>query len=375
MNILMLNNEYPPLGGGQGNANKHICDHLKNYHDLNVDVITSSVDKYRHEKSSTGTIYYLDIGKKNKNLHFQTSTDLTLYSVKALLFAINLARKNKYDLVVAWSGLPAGFIALLIKLFHQTPYIILIRGADIPFYEDRWKHLDRFIFSWLTPIIWRHSKKTYANSKGLQKIALTRSTTKNIGILTNGVNTDFFTPATGRSKSACLIVSVGRLSTIKGFDYLIKALAEIRKTNIELWIIGDGPEKQHLEILAIKLGLEDRIKFLGIKTQAELSKIYQKANIYCLSSLNEGMSNTVLEAMASGLPLVVTDVGGSHELVNENGYAVEPGNVSALSCKIEELAADKKKQLKMGRKSRKLAEQMSWKTIAQKFYKEFQQCR
>jgi hypothetical protein len=89
MRILMLNSEYPPLGGGQGNANKYLYEEFKNYNNLEIDIITASVNEKKVEISTLGKIYYLDIGKKNTNLHWQSSKELIIYSIKSLLLAFN----------------------------------------------------------------------------------------------------------------------------------------------------------------------------------------------------------------------------------------------------------------------------------------------
>ena len=78
MKILMLNSEYPPLGGGQATANKYLFEALQNYPQLEIDIITASADKYFEEHGVKGTIYYLDILKNGKNIHFQSVAELLL---------------------------------------------------------------------------------------------------------------------------------------------------------------------------------------------------------------------------------------------------------------------------------------------------------
>ena len=116
-----------------------------------------------------------------------------------------------------------------------------------------------------------------------------------------------------------------------------------------------------------------KVKLLGLKNKKEISKLYSNADVYCLSSSNEGMSNTVLEAMASGLPIITTNVAGSKELVKDNGFIV-PINAKKLKEKIEILLKNSGLRKLMGKKSRKYAKEMGWKKIADKFYQKIKEC-
>ena len=370
----MLNNEYPPLGGGQGSENYFFCKELKNHKDIEVNLITASQNKKKFEKSGNLKVYYLDIGKNGKNLHFQSAKELLNYSLKALKLSLSLNKKRKYDLVVAWSGLPSGFLAYLIKKKQKTPYIVLLRGADVPFWEDRWKHLDRFVFSWLSPLIWKHSCITYANSEGLKIQAERFSKNKEIKVIPGGVDTSFFKPSKNKSKNKeVVILGVGRLIKRKGFNYLIEALSNIKEERFQLWLAGDGPEKTSLISLAEKKGILSKVKFLGIKDKNEMLKIYQKADIFCLPSLNEGMSNAILEAMACSLPIITTNTPGAKELINNNGngHIAKQRNVKDIADKLKSLIINKELREKMGKKSIKIVEKFSFKTLQRSYLKDW----
>lgn len=370
MKILMLNNEYPPLGGGQANANYYLCEEFKKYPSLKVDLITASIGEHKEEKSDFGTSYYLNIGKKEKNLHFQSSKELALWSLKALSFSKKLLKKEQYDLIIAWSGVPAGYLAYKLNKKTKVQYVVLLRGADVPFWEKRWEKLDKHIFSWLSPKVWKNSIKTIANSSGLKTQAKKIFNGK-IDVIPNGVDINFFKPLIKKNK-ILKIISVGRLIPRKNFDLLIESVSEI-KDNFELQIVGDGPEKENLMKLIKEKRLGRKVKLLGLKNKKEISKLYSNADVYCLSSSNEGMSNTVLEAMASGLPIITTNVAGSKELVKDNGFIV-PINAKKLKEKIEILLKNSGLRKLMGKKSRKYAKEMGWKKIADKFYQKIKEC-
>jgi len=375
----MLNFEYPPLGGGQGNANKFIFEILnRDYPTLQVDIVTSSVDKERIEKYSVGDIHFLDIGKHNKSLHSQGIKDLIVSSWKTFWRASKLIRKNRYGLIIGWSGIPAGFIAYFLKLFHGIPFVTLLRGADVPFYEERWKKLDKYLFQYLSPFLWRKSVKVIANSTLLRDLAYKVSKKTEIDIITNGIDVNFFSPPECRDfEGKKIILGVGRLIERKGFDILIKAAGKYAQKNndfnFEIWLVGDGPEKEKLMQLAKEYGIENQLNMLGIKDKNELQKIYKEAHIFCLPSYNEGMSNAVLEAISTGLPALVTNVGGSEELIHNNGYIFATGDTLALQNLLGKLFNDNKLLVLMSDESRKIANELSWEKITAKFVHCFEQ--
>jgi sugar transferase (PEP-CTERM/EpsH1 system associated) len=152
----------------------------------------------------------------------------------------------------------------------------------------------------------------------------------------NGVDTTVFYPADGDlrirkglgiSEKAFVLGVVSRLDPIKEHPTLLAAFEELRKhrSDARLLVVGDGPERRHLECLA-----GEGIHFLG--NRIDVPEILRSLDVFVLPSLNEGISNTILEAMASGLPVAVTSVGGNKEIVEENvnGMLFRPRDVQAL---------------------------------------------
>ena len=132
------------------------------------------------------------------------------------------------------------------------------------------------------------------------------------------------------------LVAVGRLAPAKNFAMLLRAVASARPrvSDIRLWIIGDGAEREPLEALAYGLGLSDVVTFWG--EQDDVGSWLQLADVFVMSSLSEGLPISILEAMAVGLPAIVTDVGGLRELLqmSNSGVVVPPGNVDAFANAI-----------------------------------------
>ncbi|CAN2046371.1 Glycosyltransferase family 4 protein [Candidatus Magnetomoraceae bacterium gMMP-1] len=363
MKILMIAYEFPPLGGGSANKVYYTLKEFSKIKDLNIDLITSSVNKFKIEKFSENiTIHYMNIRKNKNQLHYQTNKDLLVYSFKTFIYIKKLMRTKIFDLIHAYFGIPCGYIAMKLGL----PFIVSLQGSDVPFFNNRFNILDRLFFRNLSKKIWKKARTIIANSQGLKDLALEVNSGQHIDVIYNGVDIEEFKFSKNKKiNKKIILLSIGRLIERKGFEYLIKALKNADE--IKTIIIGDGYLKSHLEQLSKKLQLN--IEFLGFKNHNEIKNYLQKADIFVLPSLNEGMSNAVLEAMACGLPLIITDVGGSRELVKSNGFIVKKKSSEEINKVLKKYLSNRNLIQEHGKQSRILAESMPWNKIAAKYLK------
>ena len=165
------------------------------------------------------------------------------------------------------------------------------------------------------------------------------------------------------ASEAVRLLYVGRLIPLKGVGVLLSALAGL--SNVTLTVAGDGPEAERLAGLAGEYGMS--VRFHGNVAHEELPELYRAHDAFVLPSRNEGMSNTVLEAMASGLPVIVTDVGGTAELVEGNGVVVPVDDEGALRGAVVALRDDLGKRGEMGERSREIALEYSWEKVAEEY--------
>lgn len=152
--------------------------------------------------------------------------------------------------------------------------------------------------------------------------------------LPNGVTIPAVSCGREAGHSFLRAIFVGRLVRQKGLDILLNALAMLRnnRQRIEIMIVGDGPMRAELEALAAGLGLNEQVIFTGSVLPERIPELLALANIFVLSSRNEGMPGALLEAIAQGLPAVVTRCGGAEEIVDESiGWVVPPENAVALA--------------------------------------------
>lgn len=375
MRILFLNYEYPPLGGGAANATAYILEEFSKIDDLEVELVTSSTDDQYHCDciNNRVRIHRLPIGKNAQTLHFQSVKDLIVYTWKSWRFSRLLLKQKSFDITQAFFTVPCGLVAWQLKREFGTPYVVSLRGSDVPGYSDRFA----FLYIFLRPVvrvIWHRAKSIIANSKGLKDLTLQTDRRHTIEVIPNGVDVEHFVPRTDAPTSSDAVIHLtlgaSRLTDRKGIKYLIEAIHLLRnECQFSLEIIGDGNAKKRLERLVTEYALESSITFVGRIPREDTLAYYQRADIFVLPSLNEGMSNAMLEALACGLPMVTTRTGGAEELVidGDNGFLVEQRDAQDLARALRILATDAVLRARMGEKSRLLAVSMSWECIASQY--------
>lgn len=168
------------------------------------------------------------------------------------------------------------------------------------------------------------------------------------------------------------MVFVGRLEPSKGLELLLYAIAEIRSKNINLAVYGKGSCSDRYKKLACDLGINDKIKWLGFKSNVEVVHSYQQKDIFVLPSLKEPAGIAVIEAMASGLPVICVDAGGPAYSVNEEcGIKIPLGNknnmVKGLARAIDDLVSSKNKRVEMGRNAiKRVKQEFTWDVVVGK---------
>ncbi|QQS20506.1 MAG: glycosyltransferase [Candidatus Moraniibacteriota bacterium] len=305
---------------------------------------------------------------------------MVAYAWKSWLFSRKILRQERFDLLHAFFSVPSGFVALLLRLEFGVPFLVSLRGSDVPGYSERFKNM----YPLLRPVtrsIWRHAARVIANSEGLRTLALLTDASRDIAIIRNGVDTEEFFPVpreyTARPEVPFRILAIARLTPRKGLRTLLEAMLILqnRKQRVfTLDIAGDGDERLMLETFVREKGLSDRVRFLGRVPHRDIVPLYHRAHVYVLPSLSEGMSNNVLEAIASGLPIITTDTGGTRELVEEgrNGCVIRMNDPEHIVEKIVFLAEHPEQARLYGMESRRRALELGWVEVAKSYRKAYQ---
>lgn len=226
-----------------------------------------------------------------------------------------------FDLIDAHYFYPDGVAATIIGKALDKPVVITARGTDInliPQYEKPRRMILQSANDCVAIITVSEALKNAIVGLG--------GRSKKITVLRNGVDLELFYPesaAQARDKfgvTRFALASVGNLIPSKGHQHVMEALREL--PDVELLIAGRGPHEHNFRELAVRMGVADRVKFLGVLPQAELRGLYSAVDALVLASEREGWPNVLLEAMACGTPVVASDVGGIREIVTPESCGV-----------------------------------------------------
>jgi len=367
MKILLINSEYPPIGGGAGNASENIARLLVQMGN-EVLVLTSQFGNLPHDEVCSG-VRILRGPAFRQFSDRSTAMEQSSFIVGASIRAFNLLRHFKPDVTFAFFGLPSGAVAWLLKIVSGIPYVVSLRGGDVPGFRpyDFWLY-HKLAMPFLH-VIWRNASAVVANSMGLRELAMAFDSTINIPIVPNGVDLERFA-LSRHDWIPPRILSVGRVVYQKGYDLALLALAGLKDLEWEWRIAGDGPQLPGLHAMAQEHDLQGRVHFLGWQTAEQLKKQYAEANLFLFPSRHEGMPNAMLEAMASGLPVVATRIAGNEELVvnGETGALVPVEDVSALREALRPFLRDAGMREKMGSAARPRVKQYyPWPRVAEEY--------
>jgi len=175
-------------------------------------------------------------------------------------------------------------------------------------------------------------------------------------VIHNGVDTARFRPRTEAASSTITIGTVGRMVAVKDYPTLLRAfrllLDRLPGRDLRLLVVGDGPERQALGELAAQLGITGRVDFPGELRTPEDG--YRRMDVFVNTSRFEGMSNTILEAMASGLPVIASAVPGNQIWLTREGNALffECGSAEDLAGRMQQLVDDPAAMAALGHKNR-----------------------
>lgn len=380
MKVLLLNYEFPPAGGGAGFATYNIGRELIKL-GVEVDVLTSYIDGENDGDVLDGMTVHR-VPSWRKGIHDCGMLGAYSYVAFAAFKRWQLHRAKTYDLEHFFFSMPTGALTLLPPQYRKKPYIVSLRGSDVPGYDLFNERLEK-IHGYLKPItrkIWRNAKAVIALSNGLKDIAVKTDSVTPIGVIPNGIEENLFCPpsetkdATDPNRPIKLI-TVSRLLERKGIHLLLDAIATPPGLPVELEIIGTGSYEQALKKQVRDLKLEDKVSFKGFVNRNTLPNFYQKADIFVLPSMTESFGLVFAEAMSCELPVIGGRVGGVPELVRHetDGLLVDGGSTSSLRAALEQLLNDREKIAEMGRSARqRVLDGFTWSAVAKRYLETYQ---
>ena len=378
--LLLINYECPPLGGGAGTATAALA---REFAALGADVrvLTSTFENLpRHESQNGISIHRIPVVRRRADR--SSVFEMLTFIASACWHGLTLTRNWRPDATLAFFGIPGGPPALWLNWMRGIPYIVSLRGGDVPGHQPGQLDTHHRLTKPFIKLIWRQARAVVANSTGLRTQALITAPHLQIPVIPNGVDTTLFRPseksAIGNRQSAIInLLFVGRLSPEKGLHTLLDALAATSgfrspPSSLSLTLAGDGPDRAALQAQATRLGLTDRVTFAGWIPRERLPELYRAADIFVFPSTDEGMPNTVLEAMASGLPVIACRIAGCEDLVEEGitGLLIPPNDTAALATAIATLCNDAPLRTRLGQSARtRVLAHFTWRRAAEEYVK------
>jgi len=346
--LMIISFFYPHLGGAEQQALRLAEQLIKR--GMQVSVLTRKFKGLSAHEVVRGIPVYRAIRTLPWGKWFAVTYMLSV-------FWFLLRRRHTYDIIHC--HLLQGFhsiIAIMVKALFRKNVIIKV-GATGPLSDFA---MIRKVFwgDFLLKKITRADKLVTVCSQSTAEALQEGFTASQVEQIPNGVDTNHFKPfsSSGNQKN---ITFIGRLDHMKGVQVLLDAFKTLKEDGVtaHLTIIGDGPDRDKLQNLSRDAGVNDSISFCG--AVEDIIPYLQKSALFVLPSLSEGLSNVLLEAMACGLPIVATRVGGNIDLIRdgENGILVETENSNQLSEAMKKILQDKALAKKLGSEARKTVEQ------------------
>lgn len=376
MKILMLNYEYPPLGGGAGKVTQNQCLQLSKEHEV-VIVTTQISNLPRFEKDQNIEIYRLN--SKRKSIHKSNVIEMISWLKTAYSFCDNYLENNDIQLIFAHFSLPGGDLAFRLSKKYKIPYFVMSHGHDIPWFFPR----QMFVYHLLTYFrirnICRNAEKIIVLTPTLKKTAdhfLGKEYANKIIVIPNGCDNYLHQKKEKIQNSVMKIVFVGRFVSQKNPILLIKSLFLLSQKDIpfQAEIIGDGPLFSKIKYLIDKYHLQNKVHLTGWKGSEFVQNAMNESNLFILPSRAEAMSIALLEAIFSNTFSITTPNCDNFNLIEngENGYLFETNNVVDLTDKILDFYKHffQTNRVVNSEKNNQIQAKYNWNTIGEMYLKE-----
>lgn len=370
---------HPHVGGGVEQVVYEISKRLRNFNCEIIIVTFNNMGVKSYEIYKGIKIYRINALNLTKLLGVQ----FTL-AFHAPLSILNICKKENPDLIHVNNRFYFTTLSLvLLKRILKKPLITTLHLGPIDFGSFYLNDMIKIYEKIIGKYIIKNSDGIIAVSSDVKKNAY--NIYKNINSITeipNGTDLDEFTInniiiGENVKNNIVNVVFVGRLIYNKGIQYVIEAAKIVitEHKNVKFLIVGDGPLKNDLIEKTKKWEIDKYFSFLGIVPK--VSKILKNSDIFVRPSLTEGMSLTVLEAMACGLPVIVSNISGNTDLIEnyKTGILIRKGNIEELVDSLKILISNSALRRSIGKNARKFVEnKYSWDNTAKLTYKYYKSC-
>ena len=379
LRVLMLNYEYPPLGGGGGVVTRDLAESMAGKAD--VTVLTSHRKGLERDARLNGVrVVRTPVLLRKENATASLPSMLS-YFPSSLKTGRRLLEAEPFDLVHSFFAVPSAPSGVLLARRAGLPHVLSIMGGDI---YDPTKRLSPHKTPLLKQTVrWamRRSVRVVAESKDIAARAEEYYGVEGVERIPHGYQPFEFRACKrtelglGLEDEHCVLVAVGRLVARKGLEQLVEIVAGIPDPGVRLLIVGDGPMRGPLQAQARELGAEGRILFPGFVAEELKWQILSNSDAFVYTTLHEGFGIVYLEAMATGLPVVTYDCGGQTDfLTDEIAFLVPVGNKEKFRESLLRLIREPELREKMSRTALGKAKEFEVDSIADAYLDLYREC-
>lgn len=370
--ILVLNYEYPPVGGGGGRACADLCRALAQFgHELRL--ITSHAQGLPRREMIDG-YQVVRVPSGRRDLTRASLPAMLGYLLGAFSPAMSLIRRWKPDLMHVHFAVPTGALGYVLSRLTGAPYVLTAHLGDVPGAvpekTDRWF---RFIYPF-TPPIWKAARAVVAVSSFTKELAQ-RYYLVEMAIIPNGVHL----PETSQMSERLVVaqppklIFAGRFQPQKNLLLLVEALSNLKDLEWSCVLLGDGPQRGAIETAIQENALGERIHLAGWVSSDEVWRALGESDILVMPSLSEGLPVVGVHALAQGLAIVASRAGGLVDLVQEgvNGYLSAIGDRQGFEEGLRRCLLDSERLQQMKNASRSRAVLFDIRHIAEAYQEVF----
>jgi glycosyltransferase involved in cell wall biosynthesis len=379
MKILLINYEYPPLGGGGGIAMMEFAKELARRHEVHV--LTSGLDTSDTADENDG----LDLSIHRVHVFGRSDRATASFASMAAFLPAGIRRGNElaadvdFDVINTWFAIPTGVVGAAVARKNRIPHVLTVIGGDI-YDPSKWYSPHRFPPTKIVvKRVLRQADAHLAISSDIaNRVRRYFNFQRPIEVIPLGITKPQFEPATreqlGMEYDKKYVVAVGRLVRRKDYPSLLNAICNLSRDDTNLLLLGDGPEKENLLSMAKELGIGERVHLKGFVSDDAKYQYLSNSDVFALVSLHEGFGLVYLEAMYCGLPIVAADEGGQTDILEDvnSGSLVPVGDVTALTESLEELLSDEQRRESIGNSNRMRFDTYTISSLAMRYEKVFE---
>lgn len=365
MRILVLNYEFPPLGGGAGDVTCALCrEYAACGHDVRV--VTSWYKGLASSEVIDGFRVYR-VRSWRRSMEASDFVQMACYLAAAAPKVQSLCRSWRPDVAHVHFLVPTGVLGWGGRRLFGVPYVVTMHGGDVPSFVPEQTAGAFRLARPAAVAAGRSAHKVVAVGEGLRRMAADDYPEffDSLTVIPNGV--DIVDAAYDRPETPTLLFA-GRMAVQKNLGFLLRVLAGVDGP-WRLELLGDGPRREHWEALAAELGLGDRVRFRGWVARDSVLDAMRNAHFLVMPSLKEGMSIAALQAFSCGLPVLGADVPGMAEFVEqgETGYLAPADDRGAWDRMLRQVLNDVDRSAAMAEACLGIAREHAWGKVAGRY--------